>query len=203
MEPSRLAMWVAAGTVGHFVLYWSVAAWLHFPVAPSKWTPWIIANQYVVNPLFFALWFLYVADPDGAPMPWLDSVGVSRVVLQALVVYLTVEVLFWATHRAFHAVPLLYRLHKVHHRHIVTEGPDALDAHPLEHVVCNLLPVAAGPALAGLGLQWTLAWLGVATINTVVAHDRFDSHHGRHHLLQRGNYGIDAWMDRLMGTVIH
>ena len=42
------------------------------------------------------------------------------------------------------------RIHKIHHEFKQPFGIAAVYAHPIEHVLPNLIPVAAGPAI----MQW-------------------------------------------------
>ena len=42
------------------------------------------------------------------------------------------------------------KIHKLHHDFKAPFGITAIYAHPLEHVVSNIMPIAAGPVI----LQW-------------------------------------------------
>ena len=57
---------------------------------------------------------------------------------------------FYWGHRLLHAVPWLYQaVHKQHHdfKHPVAEASEW--AHPLEDILCNIVPTAAGPMIMG------------------------------------------------------
>jgi sterol desaturase/sphingolipid hydroxylase (fatty acid hydroxylase superfamily) len=62
---------------------------------------------------------------------------------------LALDLVFYAEHRAFHAVPLLWRLHRVHHADLEVDVTSGLRFHPVEALVLTTVNVAV---VAGLGL---------------------------------------------------
>ena len=70
--------------------------------------------------------------------------------------------------------PKLYRyIHKVHHEWTAPVSIVSIYAHPLEHVMSNLIPIYLGPLLMGshLFVQWL--WLFIAIFNTTHTHSGF------------------------------
>ncbi len=189
--------------VAHVLLYWTAACLLlprgvHVAsiYAMHKHSAHrVLYNQLVVNLIFL-----------GPIAPWLASsdMGTAWHVASLPAVLVLLEAAFYVAHRAMHAVPWLRRFHAVHHEWHKTLPFSALDCHPVEHVVCNLAPVVLGPVLLRWSLPHAAVLLGVATLNTVWAHrsGAEASHHSRHHLDPRGNYGISATTDRLFGTLL-
>lgn len=53
-------------------------------------------------------------------------------VLEAVLAWLLLDLAIYAQHRAFHAVPWLWRLHRVHHSDVQLDATTALRFHPLE-----------------------------------------------------------------------
>lgn len=138
--------------------------------------------------------------------------ALSTVALRSLTQY--------GVHRLFHARPLLWRLHRVHHADVAVDLSTGLRNHPLELIVAApLLCLAA--AILGLDPGALALWEAVAVAFTLCAHAnlrvpaRFDriarrlvvtpvAHH-IHHAADRArtdsNYGdvLTLW-DRVFGT---
>ncbi|KAL3457755.1 fatty acid hydroxylase superfamily-domain-containing protein [Aspergillus heterothallicus] len=135
--------------------------------------------------------------------------GVSEFLIEIAACTIAREVLFYYGHRLLHR-PLLYRrFHKQHHEFRTPIALAALYAHPVEHVVSNLIPVAL-PArifnihilslwalIAGVSLQATLAHCGYRLPPLLGwAPEVHDLHHERLNV----NYGLIGVLDKLHGT---
>ncbi|MDP1823464.1 MAG: sterol desaturase family protein [Archangium sp.] len=126
----------------------------------------------------------------------------------------------WIRHRLHHRVPLLWRLHRVHHTDPHVDSTTALRGHPLESVIAysffSLLVLAFGIdplalALRSLVAAVALAWHHAdfrmparldALISLVTPTPRTHRlHHSRNIRFTDSNYGtIFTWWDRLLGT---
>ena len=145
------------------------------------------------------------------PMPYAWAVVVSVLALD-LAIYLQ--------HLMFHAVPLLWRLHRVHHADLDFDVTTGARFHPFEIVLSMLIKFAVilalgPPALAvllfeillnatsmfnhanarlPLSLDRVLRWL-------VVTPDMHRVHHSIDPRETNSNFGFNApWWDRLFGT---
>lgn len=67
--------------------------------------------------------------------------------LAVMLTLLMLDLLVYWQHRATHAIPLLWRLHRVHHADPELDATSALRFHPVEIVLSMLLKVAAVLAL--------------------------------------------------------
>ncbi len=143
------------------------------------------------------------------PWPWTVLLGV---LLMDLVIY-------WQ-HRLFHAVPLLWRLHRVHHADHDLDVSSALRFHPLEILLSLLIKMSCivlfgVPALAILVFEVLLN--GMAMFNHANLHiptsldrilrwllvtpDVHRIHHSIHAEELNSNYGFNIlWWDRLFGS---
>lgn len=147
--------------------------------------------------------------------PW----AVWTVLVQLGIYVVAADVWFYYAHRLLHEVPSLYRyIHAVHHVQSHPTALEALNAHPLEHVVANLGSAACGVGVcAALGLPqcWggVVLWSGLATWSTCAAHSGVKTlvpgvlgtceRHDRHHRQLRGNYGVGLYaMDAWHGTLL-
>jgi sterol desaturase/sphingolipid hydroxylase (fatty acid hydroxylase superfamily) len=144
--------------------------------------------------------------------------GLVRVVLGLLVL----DLVSYGLHLLSHKVPLLWRLHRVHHSDPELDVTTIFRIHPIEGfavLVCQLLTVVAFgvPVLALLlysVLSTTSALLQHANLRLPTRVDRWMSwvftspgmhhvHHSRHVEETDTNYGpLFAWWDRLFGTYL-
>lgn len=133
---------------------------------------------------------------------------------------LVLDLLIYLQHLMFHAVPLLWRLHMVHHADLDIDVTTGLRFHPIEILVSMLIKMsviaALGPPLvAVLIFEITLngtAMFNHGNINLPTTVDRFlrllvvtpDMHRVHHSVIIRetnSNFGFNfPWWDRLFGT---
>ncbi|MCU0984513.1 MAG: sterol desaturase family protein [Acetobacteraceae bacterium] len=145
----------------------------------------------------------------GAPA-WL-AVPVSIVLL---------DLAIWAQHVVFHHVPVLWRLHRMHHADTEFDVTTGLRFHPVEIVLSMLIKIAVvvllgAPALAVLLFEVILnasamfshgnvrlpAWLDATLRRVIVTPDMHRVHHSAIREETDSNYGfcLSVW-DRLFGT---
>ena len=137
---------------------------------------------------------------------------VAAVILLDLVVY--------GQHRLFHRVPLLWRLHAMHHTDLDLDATSGVRFHPLEYVLSMAIKVAAvwllgAAALAVIAFELLLnatsifnhsnlrlpagwdRWLRLV----VVTPDMHVVHHSIDPAEHNRNFGFNLpWWDRLFGT---
>lgn len=145
------------------------------------------------------------------PLPW---------ALEFVLALLMLDALIWAQHLVMHKVPLLWRMHRVHHTDRDLDATTALRFHPAEILVSMAIKVTAvaliGPAAAAVilfevilngmslfnhaclrlpdGADRILRWL-------IVTPDMHRIHHSVHLQETDSNYGfnLSIW-DRLFRT---
>jgi sterol desaturase/sphingolipid hydroxylase (fatty acid hydroxylase superfamily) len=143
-----------------------------------------------------------------------------KIAARILLFMVVEDFMFYWSHRTLHAVPFLYRnVHKFHHRWRQSTSLAAESTHPVEFVLGNVIPFAAGPLLAGAHLSelylWTLWRIG----ETVTNHSGYDfpwsvwsilpfqgsafAHDAHHALNVNGNFAsFFMWNDRFWGTEV-
>jgi sterol desaturase/sphingolipid hydroxylase (fatty acid hydroxylase superfamily) len=128
----------------------------------------------------------------------------------------------WAQHLLFHRVPVLWRLHRMHHADLEIDASTGLRFHPIEIVLSMLIKIAivlllGAPAVAVLAFEVLLnatalfshsnlrlpAQLDAALRWVIVTPDMHRVHHSWHPRETDSNFGFNlSWWDRLFGTYI-
>ena len=147
----------------------------------------------------------WIAAPD-----WLAVI--LSVILLDLVIY--------GQHVVFHKVPILWRLHRMHHADLEFDVTTALRFHPLEILISMALKIVVvtllgAPALAVLIFEVVLnasAMFNHANVKLpgpvdrvlrliLVTPDMHRVHHSVHPVETNSNFGFNLpWWDRLFGT---
>ncbi len=137
-----------------------------------------------------------------------------------LVSVLILDLIIYLQHLMFHAVPLLWRLHMVHHADLDIDVTTGLRFHPIEIIISMLIKMAAiaflgPPVIAVLIFEITLnstAMFNHGNIRLPESVDRLlrlllvtpDMHRVHHSIIIRetnSNFGFNfPWWDRLFGT---
>ena len=140
--------------------------------------------------------------------------------LAALLAILALDVAIYFQHRIFHAVPVLWRLHRMHHADLEFDVTTGLRFHPFEILLslaikCAVVVIVGVPAVAVVTFEIALnaaSLFNHANLRLSAGLDRRLRHvlvtpdmHRVHHSIVRSetdsNFGFTvSWWDRLFGT---
>jgi sterol desaturase/sphingolipid hydroxylase (fatty acid hydroxylase superfamily) len=143
-----------------------------------------------------------------------------RLSVASLLGFLALDLAIYVQHVAFHKVPLLWRLHRMHHADVDIDVSTGLRFHPIEILISMLIKIAVVialgiPPVAVFAFEVVLnatslfnhanvrmpSWLDRAVRLVVVTPDMHRVHHS---ILARetdSNFGFNLpWWDRLFGT---
>jgi sterol desaturase/sphingolipid hydroxylase (fatty acid hydroxylase superfamily) len=140
--------------------------------------------------------------------------------IAVLLSILLLDLAIYAQHAAFHTVPLLWRLHRMHHADLEFDVSTGLRFHPIEIILSMVIKLAVisalgAPALGVLIFEVLLnatSMFNHGNVRLGTAADRTlrwavvtpEMHRVHHSIVRRetdSNYGFNLpWWDRLFGT---
>lgn len=142
--------------------------------------------------------------------------------LEVMLALLLFDLLIYVQHVAFHSVPMLWKVHRVHHADPDYDVTTAVRFHPVEAVLSMVLKIA-GVAVLGASPTAVLAFEVIlngmamfnhANVRIVPSADKLlrwmmvtpDMHRTHHSIIPRetnSNFGFNLpWWDRLFGTYV-
>ncbi len=213
--------------LGLFVLFAAMEAWL-----PRRVRRFSKTRRWITNWLFslsnsLTVWALPLvavgAALDAGANGWglFNQLGWPGAV-EVLLTILIFDFAIWAQHLITHKIPLLWRLHRVHHADVEIDVSTAIRFHPLEIALSMLVKVGLvyviGPSALAI-ILFEVILNGTAMFNhsnlrlplgfdallrrVLVTPDMHRVHHSVHRHEHDSNYGfaLSIW-DRIFGTYI-
>ncbi|KAJ5338484.1 hypothetical protein N7452_005212 [Penicillium brevicompactum] len=117
------------------------------------------------------------------------------------------EISFYYVHRALHHPRIYAYIHKMHHKYTTPVAFAAEYAHPIEHILANVLPITLPLYLKGAHGLSIMAFVTFELWEAAADHSGYDflklppaELHDLHHEKFRVNYGTIGLMDWIHGT---
>lgn len=164
---------------------------------------WLLALPYLAT-------LAYYVTPSLQPS--LPPIPTTGIFLRDMMMFILVEeALFYASHRLLHHSYFYKTIHKFHHTFTAPFGIAAIYAHPIEHMVSNVIPVSIGSLLMCSHPVTSLIWGILALFNTMTVHSGYDLStllflfpapyfHDWHHEKFSENFGAIQLLDYAFGT---
>jgi methylsterol monooxygenase len=164
---------------------------------------------------WFALTLPYLYWLSYIVIPWLvpetPSIPTVKVFFRDMIVFVLVEeVLFYFSHRALHFPSMYGPIHKFHHTFTAPFGIAAVYAHPIEHMLSNVIPVSVGALIMRSHPVLPTIWGVAALFNTMTVHSGYDFSmflifpapyfHDWHHERFNENFGAIQLLDYVFNT---
>ena len=179
----------------------------------------VVLDTLLVRMVFPATAVGVAMAVEGANWGLLNVLGVPKG-LAIMVAIVVLDLAIYAQHVLFHAVPVLWRLHRMHHADLDIDVTTGVRFHPIEialsmGIKLGLIALLGAPALAVLAFEVLLnatSMFNHANVGMPQRLDRVlrwlvvtpDMHRTHHSIVTQetnSNFGFNLpWWDRLFGT---
>ncbi|KAL7028091.1 hypothetical protein ACKWTF_005718 [Chironomus riparius] len=165
----------------------------------------VLFNQFVLNFLMFKIIAFYQMMPNGIHLRQTQS---FPELLVTIVMYEFIyEFLFYYAHRLMHHKYFYNWIHKLHHKWTASISIVAIYAHPIEHIVCNTLPIVLSLFILRTSYATSGVIITMTTIWTLGDHSGYhipflhsSRFHDWHHSKFNECFGTNGFLDKFHGT---
>jgi len=109
-----------------------------------------------------------------------------RLSLASLLGFLALDLAIYAQHVAFHKVPLLWRLHRMHHADLDIDVTTGVRFHPIEILISMLIKIAV---VIALGIPPVAVFVFEIVLNATS-------------MFNHGNVSMPSWLDRVLRLIV-
>ncbi|KAL3436136.1 hypothetical protein BDV09DRAFT_184516 [Aspergillus tetrazonus] len=160
---------------------------------------WVVAIHAMV--VYWAGLDHAIMNLDPIVPPWREFI------VDFIFALLAREILFYYIHRTLHHPRIYAYIHKMHHKYTTPVAFAAEYAHPVEHVIANILPITLPLYLKGAHYLSIIAFVSFELWEAAADHSGYDflklppaEMHDLHHEKFRVHYGTIGLMDWIHGT---
>jgi sterol desaturase/sphingolipid hydroxylase (fatty acid hydroxylase superfamily) len=137
---------------------------------------------------------------DNSPYGYLSLNQIYKIIIS----YILADVIFYTGHIIIHQNKFYEIIHKQHHSWYDPSAISTTYAHPIEHILCNIVSVYIPIIITGLHWKLSLLWICLAIISVIISHCGYDiigaRKHDLHHSKIHVNYGPGGLCDWLFST---
>jgi len=160
-----------------------------------------ISKQVLLNTFVYLIPFCVVGGIYDSNYD--DIFSIKKCAIDLIASIPLIDIFFYICHKSFHTT-YLYQYHKKHHEIIAPVGISALYMTPLDMYFGNIIPSILPAYLLNYHPITVKILIAIAIINTIgAAHSgfkRISEFHDYHHSAFSVNFGINIFMDKLLGT---
>ena len=197
----------------HFGTYWLISAMFYLidlwclDKNHKNWKNYGKAVRVTfLNHLFISLPVFYLLHNQiSNAIDRSESDNLITILLKIFGIVNLSNLFFYVSHYILHFKPLYDWIHYQHHEFIDVIVVGAMYAHPIEHLICNVLAFVIPFILIGSNFWVTMFMILGGTFMTLAAHCDYKflgigNDHVTHHKLFVYNYGFGGYLDKLFGT---
>jgi len=164
----------------------------------------VVRNELITyaTPILLYLWMKKFGINVRGPLP-----SILRVIFDIIIFGVVDEVVFYYSHRLLHHRAIYKHIHKQHHDWIVPISIASSYAHPIEHVISNIMSLFFGPMLAGSHIITAWIWFALTQFITCINHSNYHfpgmnspQFHNYHHAKFNECFGTTGFLDWLHST---
>jgi methylsterol monooxygenase len=170
-----------------------------------EWGQWI-KNALIAffNQMIVTYPLAYIFNDS---LPCMDNDwNISNIIYYLMRMILIEEIFFYYAHRLLHQKWIYNYIHSYHHKWAEPIAVMTISAHPVEHLLSNVLPLT----VSSINVPYNLVqiWIVMATANAIIDHSGYyifihpnDGAHDLHHRFRTCNFGVIGLLDYLHNTV--
>lgn len=185
----------------------------------QRWdTIWLVIFNLAVCVPVFGMFNWFVGLPASNDFTEEGLPGMKKFFIQVMFCAIVEDFTFHMAHRLNHTPFFYSRIHKIHHRYKIVLSCATVYCHPLEMLICNIIPTVLGPIILDNKIHITAmwGWLIFRTIESIIGHSGYEfpcdpyrllpltsdyGAHVYHHSHNVGNYSsfFSVW-DTIFGS---